>query len=76
MNINDLRRFQPLLSPGLVSASEQVVIRSFPVSSLFKDKPFKVADFPHISSMEKSLQVGHFYSWLGVIRFMTNNKLM
>uniref|UniRef100_H2Y622 Myotubularin-related protein 13 n=1 Tax=Ciona savignyi TaxID=51511 RepID=H2Y622_CIOSA len=39
-------------------ASEQVVIRSFPVSSLFKVKSFSVNDFPHVGNIDPSLQHG------------------
>uniref|UniRef100_H2Y618 Myotubularin-related protein 13 n=1 Tax=Ciona savignyi TaxID=51511 RepID=H2Y618_CIOSA len=38
-------------------ASEQVVIRSFPVSSLFKVKSFSVNDFPHVGNIDPSLQL-------------------
>nr|CAB3265877.1 myotubularin-related protein 13-like [Phallusia mammillata] len=39
-------------------AAEQVVIRSFPVSSLFKMKPFSVNDVPHVAEIDNSLQHG------------------
>ena len=38
-------------------ASEQVVIRSFPVSSLFKVKILHVHDIPRVSEIKKTLQV-------------------
>jgi len=38
-------------------ASEQVVIRSFPVSSLFKVKSINTHDFPQIVEISKNLQV-------------------
>lgn len=40
------------------TASEQVVIRSFPVSTLFKIKSISVHDFPRFSEIRKNLQVG------------------
>ena len=41
----------------MVSASEQVVIRSFPVSGLFKVKPINAHDLPQIMEINKNLQV-------------------
>uniref|UniRef100_H2XNB0 Myotubularin-related protein 13 n=1 Tax=Ciona intestinalis TaxID=7719 RepID=H2XNB0_CIOIN len=39
-------------------AAEQVVIRSFPVASLFKMKPFNVSEFPHVANIDQNLQHG------------------
>ena len=50
-----------------VLAAEQVVIRSFPVSSLFKTKSFKVHDYPHISDIDKNLQVREILCFLFVL---------
>ena len=44
------------------SASEQVVIRSFPVSSLFKTKLFSVHDMPHVTGIDPNLQVSRLAS--------------
>ena len=33
------------------------MVRSFPVSSLFKTKSFKVHDYPHTAEVDKTLQV-------------------